>query len=514
MIWKEVKSLAENLKANSILQTHTSWVLLTGEFAYKIKKPVNFGFLDYTTLKLRKYFCQKELELNRRLAPEIYLDVIAVRKKDTEIFLGNKNGEIIDYALKMKELPQEYLMTSLLKAGKVNSSHIKEIARVIANFHNQLKQTQETARYGRERIIKFNWEENFSQTERFIGKTLPHRRYNYIKETIYSFINKYPSIFERRIKDKRIKFCHGDLHSQNIFIIPTESKPNVFIFDCIEFNQRFSCSDTASEIAFFLMDLEFHKSYDLADYFLDQYLQLTKDYPLLSVLVFYKAYRAYVRGKVTSFKTEERTIPEDEKKRAQKIAWRYFQMSEKYTRSLFLSPKVIIFFGPPAAGKTFLSERWRKEKEGITLRSDIIRKDLFDLPVEKHFFTAYRKGIYSNRITEKTYSEIRKRAIRYYKNNQNVFLDATFSNPYLRKKLDWEFKKQKIPFLWVFCYAPRKTILRRLAKKRKYSDATKEIYQTFSQSDFRHLPKPFITLNTTLKVKENIRKIEKALLHI
>ncbi len=498
MTKEEIETLAQNLRAKKVCETHTSWVILTGEFAYKIKKPVDFGFLDYTTREKRKRYCLAELKLNRRLAPEIYLGVLGIDKnyRFTEI----NSPAVIDYAVKMKELPQEALMTSLLKRKKVNFSQVKEIAQIVANFHNGLSQTKNSERYGRLDIIRYNWEENFNQTENFVGKTISRRRYEGIKEKIYSFMEENKELFAQRIREKKIKFCHGDLHSQNIFLL---DKP--YIFDCIEFNPRFSCSDTASEVAFFLMDLEFANSHHLADYFLDHYLQLTKDFSLLRLLTFYKAYRAYVRGKVISFRLKEKGIGKGERLKIRNLARRYFRESERYTLSLFKKPKVLVFFGPPASGKTTLAEEIRKREEGILLSTDILRKDLLNLPIEEHLPAPFGKGIYQKEITQKTYEELIKRAKEYYLQKRSVFLDGTFSNPYYRDLLRKEIGSSSI--FWLLSRAPKRLILKRLRRERKYSDAHPEIYLKMVKA-YQSLAslKP-IFLNTKRKLRENIRKI-------
>jgi aminoglycoside phosphotransferase family enzyme/predicted kinase len=505
---REILSLAEKIGAKKICETHTSWVLLTGRFAYKIKEPVNFGFLDYTSQKKRKRFCLEELRLNRRLSPEIYLDVLGITQDQR--FVPKDSPQAIDYAVKMKELPQESLMSSILKKGKVLPSSVKEIARIIADFHNRVRQTKRTERYGSLKIVRFNWEENFSQTKDFIGKTISLSRYQMIKENINRFLSEKKDLFEQRIREKRIKFCHGDLHSGNIFL--TDDKPDgkarkVYIFDCIEFNPRFACSDTASEVAFFLMDLEFHNRTDLADYFLDTYLQLTKDFTLLSLLTFYKCYRAYVRGKVSSFKMVEEGIEEKEKADAFKLARRYFLRSERYARSLFGAKKVFIFFGPPGSGKTFLAERFRKRKEGILLATDVLRKDLLSIPVEKHLPAEFGKGIYRKEITRRTYLTMIKRAQVYYAQKVNVLLDGTFANPDYRRLVKRALGSNNL--IWIFCWAPKRMILERLKRERKYSDAHPEIYLRMAKR-FRSLKDlgKVIRLNTRLKPEDNLRRLE------
>ena len=310
-----------------LIQTHISFVFLTKNFVYKVKKPVNFGFLDFSTLEKRRFFCEKELELNSRLCPDIYLEVVPINKSN--IIKINGIGETVEYALKMKRLPQEKIMTVLLKENKVDNKTIDAIAKKIAQFHSKAQTSTEINEYGSLKIIKINWDENFSQTQKYVNQTIPVAEYQFIQNRVNNFMEKNRSLFENRIKNGKIRDCHGDLHSGNIFITD-----KICIFDAIEFNDRFRYSDVASDVAFLAMDLDFQQRSDLSAYFIERYMLYSKDQQLTKLLPFYKCYRAYVRGKVISFKLDDPNVSSEEKTAATKEAQAYFKLAADYAKNM------------------------------------------------------------------------------------------------------------------------------------------------------------------------------------
>lgn len=311
-----------------LIQTHISFVFLTKNNVYKVKKAVNFGFLDFSTLEKRRVFCEKELELNRRLCPDIYLEVVPINKSNANIMVKG-SGETVEYALKMKRLPQERIMTVLLKENKVDKKTIDEIAGIVAQFHSKTQTSSEISQFGSLKIVKTNWDENFAQTTKYINQTIPQQEFQFMQTKINDFMEKNKPIFESRIDGKRIRDCHGDLHSGNIFITD-----KICIFDAIEFNDRFRYSDVAADVAFLAMDLDFQQRSDLSNYFIERYLAYSKDQQLKQLLAFYKCYRAYVRGKVISFKLDDPNITSAEKESATNEAQAYFKLAAEYAKNL------------------------------------------------------------------------------------------------------------------------------------------------------------------------------------
>ena len=311
-----------------LVQTQMSFVFLTGGYVYKVKKPVNLGYLDYTTLEKRRFFCHQELELNRRLCPDAYLAVVPItesRQLAAISYHFEGEGKPIEYAVKMKQLPQDRMMDMLLPQGRVTQEMIARVAQKLAAFHQKAKTSSEIATFGKVGTIRQNTDENFAQTEKYIDVSIPRLFYDHIKRYTNNFINGNTSLFDKRVKEGKIRDCHGDLHAAHICFTD-----DICIYDCIEFNDRFRYSDVASEIAFLAMDLDRYQRADLSQHLVNTYVGLSNDKELLKLLNFYKCYRAYVRGKVESFKLDDPYIPEEEKARVLTVAQRYFQLAESY----------------------------------------------------------------------------------------------------------------------------------------------------------------------------------------
>jgi len=326
---KDPSAYDEEVDQIRLLQTHISYIFLTGRYAYKIKKPVNFGFLDFTTLEKRKFYCEEELRLNRRLCGDMYIDVLPITLSEGLVKI-NGSGKTVEYTVKMKELPQEALMSELLKRDKVDVNVMDEIAKILSDFHDKAETNREIESYGSISIVKFNWDENFDQTREFIGRTIRSQDYFFIHRTVQEFLKNKKDLFALRQRKGRIKECHGDLHSGNIFIAD-----KIYIYDAIEFNKRFRYCDVASDIAFLTMDLEFLGKKNLSSRFLAKYMKHSREEEdFLEVLPFYKCYRAYVRGKVTSFKLNDPNITKEEKETSRRIAEKYFKMSRQYAEEL------------------------------------------------------------------------------------------------------------------------------------------------------------------------------------
>lgn len=308
-----------------MVMTQMSAVFLTGKHAYKVKLPVNFGFLDYTTLEKRKKFCEEEIRLNKEISPEIYLGVVPITEENGEVRINGK-GRIIEYAVKMKQLPQQKMMSRLLTKGEISEAVIDELAKKVAELHSKAETSEEINHYGSLESIKKNWEENFEQAKDYIGWAIKKEDYELIKDYVHDFLEKNKEIFEKTVREGRVKRCHGDLHSGNIFVVGD----NVHLFDRVEFNLRFPCCDVASEIAFLAMDLDFFKRKDLSERFVNRYIELSGEKGITKLLNFYKCYRAFVRAKINCFKYKEKHIKEKEKNRALEDAKRYFALAGHY----------------------------------------------------------------------------------------------------------------------------------------------------------------------------------------
>ncbi|HIJ58323.1 MAG TPA: phosphotransferase [Deltaproteobacteria bacterium] len=309
----------------TVVQTHISIVFVADEFVYKVKKPVDFGFLDFSTLEKRKYFCNREVELNRRLSKGIYLDVVPVTMDEGKYTLKRTSGEAVEYAVRMKRIPDERLMKSLFRRDKITENHLKRIAEVLSGFHSAALRTTEIDEFGEPERFKVNTDENFEQVEKYVWVTIPEEHFQSIKKWTDDFYIVNRNLFLERINAGKIRDCHGDLHMEHICL--TEDLP---IFDCIEFNDRFRYSDTIADIAFLLMDLEYHGGERLAKILWEDYKELAQEGDVDLLLTFYKVYRAFVRGKVNGFQVDDESIDANKKMEAVHMAKKYFQLAYSY----------------------------------------------------------------------------------------------------------------------------------------------------------------------------------------
>jgi aminoglycoside phosphotransferase family enzyme len=313
-------------RAVKFIETHISLLFLTGNFVYKVKKPVDFGFLDFTTLEKRKFFCEQEVKLNRRLSPTIYLGVVTITKAGNRILLDD-GGELVEYAVRMIQIPEEFLMDKLLEKKQVTLTMIEAISGKLVKFYFAAETNDLIKSFAQPERVKQDTDENFGQTEKYIDVAIPRGVYGEIKEKTDDFFRTKRGIFTRRIATDRIRDCHGDLRLEHIFW-----GDEISIFDCIEFNERFRYTDIAADIAFLSMDLDYHGRQDLSEHLIRAFIGESGDLELMEVLDFYKCYRAYVRGKVESFRLDDPHIPEEEKKEALKRAQKYFNLAYRYAQ--------------------------------------------------------------------------------------------------------------------------------------------------------------------------------------
>lgn len=321
------RELVTNYPELKVVHTHISMVFVTDKNAIKIKKPVDFGFLDFTTLDKRHFFCHQELILNRRLAKDIYLDILPIRSKKGQYSITGGPGTIVDYAILMKRIPEESLMKNRLLVGELKEQDLEKVARLLADFHLTAKTSEKISEFGKPEAFKVNTDENFAQTQKYIGLTIPHKTWLYLKEWTENFFKKMNDLFLLRITTRKIRDCHGDLHMEHIAFIDDK----VVIIDCIEFNERFRYGDILNDIAFLIMDMEYNGYYKESKLIWDYYSSYAEEKGFYELLTFYKVYRAYVRGKVLSFQIDGTTSSE-ERQRITEKAKMYFELAHRYTQ--------------------------------------------------------------------------------------------------------------------------------------------------------------------------------------
>lgn len=308
-----------------LLQTHISYLFLAGELVYKVKKPVNFGFLDFTTLEKRGFFCRQEVRLNKRFSPDVYLDVVPISFVNDSFVLGDETA-VVEYAVKMRRINEEYMLYRLLKAGKVGPETMQRIGRHLASAYVAIPSDEKARAFGALGVISINIKENFEQTKRYIGGPVAKEAFASIERWSLSFMQARRALFEQRVAQGLIKDCHGDLHLQHIGV----EGEHIYIIDCIEFNERFRFGDVASDVAFLSMDLDFNDYPQFGNIFVDAYTKASGDHTLSEILPFYKVYRAYVRAKVTSFLLDDSQLDEKTKAEGLRQAKQYYDLAYRY----------------------------------------------------------------------------------------------------------------------------------------------------------------------------------------
>ncbi|MEJ2365652.1 MAG: hypothetical protein P8017_13420 [Deltaproteobacteria bacterium] len=307
-------------------ETHISRVFLTGDYVYKMKKPVDFGFLDYTTLEKRHHFCKQEVVLNNRLSADVYLGVVSITEEAAGYAL-NGLGKPVEYAVKMRQLPKEKTMLQLLRRGELSLDMLGDLVQILVRFYEKTDKGPEIDHMGSRELIWVNIEEDFVQTSPFVSTILDREKFSDLHLRVRTFLNSQAEIFDRRIKSGYIRDCHGDLRLGHIYFADSIS-----IIDCIEFNERFRYGDLASDLAFLGMDLDYNGFAHIGQKFFAEYAQSADDPEIFLILDFYKCYRAYVRGKVTSFKLNDTIVASQEKSDAAKEANSYFELAAKYAK--------------------------------------------------------------------------------------------------------------------------------------------------------------------------------------
>lgn len=309
----------------SLVQTHISLVFIGDAFVYKVKKPLRFDFLDFTTLERRKFFIEEELRLNRRFSPDVYLAVMPISKKGGSFVIGD-DSNILEYALKMRRISEDHMLYRLLAEGRVHREDLKRVGIHLAKLYGKIPSNEKARAFGSPEVIYHNLMENFEQTYRYIGGPVSEEAFEAITKWSLSFLKDRSAVFEERAFRGHIRECHGDLHLEHICM----HGQDIYVFDCIEFNERFRFCDVASDVAFLAMDLDYNSRADLADAFVQAYVRASGDRGMMGVLTFYKVYRAYVRAKVTSFMLDDAGLEGDSKREAFETAKRYYDLALGY----------------------------------------------------------------------------------------------------------------------------------------------------------------------------------------
>jgi uncharacterized protein len=485
------RSYPHHPKRIRFVQTHASYVFLGSPYVFKVKKKVNFVFLDFSSLKNRRYYSEREVILNRRLCPDIYLGVIPISLREGKLKFG-KGEKVVEYAVKMRKLQDRYFMLRLLRQDQVTTKDLDRIVSRLKDFYEAETPTQEITKWGRIENLKISTGENFDQTKPFVGLTISQEAFEAIARYTALFYARKGTLFSARVRERRIRDCHGDLHLEHIHLAPKE----LSIFDCIEFNDRFRYIDVASDVAFLAMDLDHHDRPDLSRQLTSRMAVSLRDTGMLGLMDFYKCYRAYVRGKVESFQQARAEVPEPEQKKSRMQAERYFRLALRY--ALFGSePTVLIIMGRAASGKSTLANALGRQLGFEVISSDRTRKELAGVPLFQRVKGTARLRLYSEAMTNETYQRLFQDAKARLDRHASLILDATFSRREYRDELRELLDSVGANYWFIEAEVPDEVVKQRLEQRKGATDTVSDArledfemlmrsYEAASEIDMHH----------------------------
>jgi len=426
-----------------LIETHISWVVLTGSYAYKLKKPVNLGFLDFRTLAARRFYCEEELRLNRRLEAGLYLDVVTVNQGLKGPEIGGP-GPVVEYAVKMRQFGQEGLLDRVQERGDLLPSHVDALARQIAEFHGTCERVPAGGRFGSPDSITLPARQNFEQIAA-LGPDADHGQIGQLLQELLDWTGRcgaaLEEMFRTRQKDGFVRECHGDLHLGNAFI----ENGTIRIFDCIEFSASLRWIDVMSDVAFMMMDLWHRNHPDLARRFLNAYLALTGDYGGLATLSYYLVYRAMVRAKVALIRSNQPGVGQAERALDQAEFRRFLALARQF--SVPRQVWVALTHGVSGSGKSHFAQQLLERSDAIRIRSDIERKRLLSLPGDAATDSPLGAGLYSEPATRSTYERLSALVATVLDAGWPVIADAAFIERWQRELAREPARRRRVPLL-------------------------------------------------------------------
>lgn len=456
-----------------VLQTHISYVVLTGPYAYKLKKPVDMGFLNFTTLKRRRHYCEEELRLNRVFAPELYEDMVEIRWDGEQVSIAPRvSGDGVDYAVKMKQFDDEDLLSRIFERDELDSKLIIQLARRIARAHRAANAITGKS-YGNAATMRDSVEVIESNLRPFVGSLLQEDTWQMTTSFLHAFLEDQEWLFDLRINEGRIRECHGDLHLGNICLYNN----TIELFDRIEFNDEFKNIDVMYDIAFLLMDLRFRERSDLATLLLNTYAELTGDYVGVSMLRFYECVRALIRSEVAGLLLNEVSADSSIAEKARTDCVGYLELARTYAARP--AGGLIVVCGVSGSGKSTIARSLTAQGDFVHVRSDAIRKHLAG--IDLHDAHEY---LYTSESTDRTYRHLIETGVVLASRGHRVILDAQFGKRKHRLALAEKAEGLHLPLRFVECQAPAESIRERLdSRTEDISDAKSDLIQD-QQKDF------------------------------
>ncbi len=459
-------------------ETHASLAFLSGDFVYKVKKPVDFGFLDFSTLERRKFFCEEELRLNRRLSHDVYLEVVPVVEKGGRLAFHGE-GPTLDYAVKMRRLDDHQMLGYRLESGHVQREVWSALSERLARFYREAATGDGVNEWGTLPIVWRNIEENLEQSAPYEGKIVAPTQLKLIDEVSREFLDREKSLLERRLEAGKVREGHGDLHLAHIYV-EAPGSDGLQIIDCIDFNPRLRCLDVAVDIAFLAMDLDYHGHPDLARHIVDLLSADLEDADLPRLVQFFSIYRAHVRAKVACFRSDEIAPELPEFFAVRNEAERYFDLATSYIVEL-RRPSLILVGGLSGTGKSVISRRLARSVGAGLVSSDSIRLELAEKNPSERQTVDYGTGIYTDEFNEMTYERMFERAEEVLRDGRSAVLDATFLNPRWRERAATLARETSTDVLLIECQCPPDVARERLVKRAREllepSEADWAIYQ-------------------------------------
>ncbi len=462
-----------------LVETHISWVILTGKYAYKIKKPLNLGFLDFSTLNKRHYYCDEELRINSRLAPQLYLSVVTINGSKQQPHI-NSNGAIIEYAVKMRQFPQQAQLDRMLAQGLLTKKHMDELASIVSTFHNNVEIAKSKTKYGSPEIIIAPVTDNFKQIKQQQNFVYDIEKLNTIQTWTDNFYQSHENLFFDRKNNNFIRECHGDMHLQNIAYWQNK----IVVFDNLEFDDKLRWIDVFSDVAFIVMDLDERNKHELSRRFLNTYLEQTGDYFGISLLRFYLIYRAMVRAKIYSIQSQQGQVTKSLKLELIKKYKSHINLALSYTRTK--QPSLIIMHGFSGTGKTTVSQKLLEKEFIIRIRSDVERKRLFGLDALSNSQVALGDNLYSSSATDKTYQHIFKITKILLQENYTVLIDASFLSEKYRQQALQLAEQNNARFIIINCHANKDKLEKRITKRLKLNADASEADCSVLDNQIKH----------------------------